>query len=134
LSEIQPCDRPRRCTRGAPLFAGSEEAVDTPIISCGNGVPGGISCIPTRRDLKQARNAYSRGLKLEDRRNFDQAFLEFDEASRLVPRDTQFFSAREVAKSQLVFQHTERGDAWLADGHRDPAAASSAPPLNSIRQ
>jgi type II secretory pathway component GspD/PulD (secretin) len=106
-----------------PSFAGSEEAVDTPIISCGNGVPGGISCIPTRRDLKQARNAYSRGLKLEDRRNFDQAFLEFDEASRLVPRDTQFFSAREVAKSQLVFQHTERGDAWLADGHRDPAAA-----------
>lgn len=106
-----------------PSFAGSDEAVDTPIISCGNGVPGGISCIPSRKDLKEAHNAYSRGLKLEDRRDFDQAFLEFDEASRLVPRDTQFFSAREVAKSQLVFQHTERGDQLLADGHRDPAAA-----------
>jgi len=106
-----------------PVFAGSDELINTPIISCGNGVPGGINCIPSRNDLKQAHSAYSRGVKFEDRRNFDQAFLEFDEASRLVPRDTHFFSAREVAKSQLVFQHTERGDALLANGQRDPAAA-----------
>jgi len=106
-----------------PVFAGSDEPSNTPIISCGNGVPGGINCIPSRNDLKQAHSAYSRGVKFEDRRNFDQAFLEFDEASRLVPRDTHFFSAREVAKSQLVFQHTERGDALLANGQRDPAAA-----------
>ena len=106
-----------------PVFAGSDEPSNTPIISCGNGVPGGINCIPSRNDLKEAHSAYSRGVKFEDRRNFDQAFLEFDEASRLVPRDTHFFSAREVAKSQLVFQHTERGDALLANGQRDPAAA-----------
>ena len=106
-----------------PVFAGSDELINTPIISCGNGVPGGINCIPSRNDLKEAHSAYSRGVKFEDRRNFDQAFLEFDEASRLVPRDTHFFSAREVAKSQLVFQHTERGDALLANGQRDPAAA-----------
>ena len=106
-----------------PAFAGSDELIDTPVISCGNGVPGGINCIPSRHDLKQAHSAYSRGLKFEDRRNLDQAFLEFDQASRLVPRDTRFFSAREVAKSQLVFQHTERGDALLANGQRDPAAA-----------
>jgi hypothetical protein len=106
-----------------PSFASNDEPMDAPIISCGNGVPGGINCVPSKEDLKEARNAYSRGLKSEDRRHFDQAFLEFDEASRLLPRDTQFFSAREVAKSQLVFQHTERGDAFLADGQRAPAAA-----------
>jgi general secretion pathway protein D len=106
-----------------PSFAGNDEPMDTPIISCGNGVPGGINCVPSKKDLKEARNAYSRGLKSEDRRHVDQAFLEFDEASRLLPRDTQFFSAREVAKSQLVFRHTERGDAFLADGQRAPAAA-----------
>jgi tetratricopeptide (TPR) repeat protein len=107
----------------APSRAASDAPVDTPIISCGNGVPGGVSCIPSKKDLKEAHHAYTRGLKLEETRNFDQAFLEFDQASRLIPLDTKFFSAREVAKSQLVFQHTERGDALLADGHRDPASA-----------
>jgi general secretion pathway protein D len=106
-----------------PLFAASDEAVDAPVISCGNGVPGGINCIPSKQDIKEARNAYSRGLKFEGHSHLDQAFLEFDEASRLIPWNPQFFSAREVAKSQLVFRHTERGDDLLADGQRDPAAA-----------
>jgi general secretion pathway protein D len=106
-----------------PLFAASDEPVDAPLISCGNGVPGGINCIPSKKDIKEARHAYSRGLKFEGHSHVDQAFLEFDDASRLVPRDPQFFSAREVAKSQLVFQHTERGEGLLADGQRDPAAA-----------
>ena len=102
---------------------GTDESVGTPIISCGNGVPGGVMCIPSRKELKAAHTAYSRGLKLENSSNFDQAFLAFDEASRLIPQDTRFFSAREVAKSQLVFQHNERGDALLANGHLEPAAA-----------
>jgi general secretion pathway protein D len=104
-------------------FAANDAAVEAPIISCGNGVPGGVSCIPSKKDLKQARSAYARGLKLENRNQVDQAFLQFDEASRLAAEDTRFFSAREVAKSQLVFQHTERGDAFLADGQHEPAAA-----------
>jgi general secretion pathway protein D len=104
-------------------FAANDVAVDAPIISCGNGVPGGVSCIPSKKDLKQARSAYARGLKLENRNQVDQAFVEFDEASRLAAEDTRFFSAREVAKSQLVFQHTEHGDALLADGQHEPAAA-----------
>ena len=37
-----------------------------PIVSCGNGVPGGINCIPSKNDLKEARNAYARGLKLQE--------------------------------------------------------------------
>ncbi|MGC2057400.1 MAG: hypothetical protein WA653_04010 [Candidatus Sulfotelmatobacter sp.] len=106
-----------------PSFASGDESLDTPIISCGNGVPGGISCVPSKKDEKEARTAYARGLKFEEHKHPDQAFLEFDEASRLVSEDTKFFAAREVAKSQLVFQHTERGDALLADGQRDPAVA-----------
>ena len=106
-----------------PTFAASDASMETPIISCGSGVPGGISCIPSKKDEKEARTAYTRGLKLEEHKHTDQAFLEFDEASRLVSEDTKFFAAREVAKSQLVFQHTERGDALLADGQRDPAVA-----------
>ena len=103
-------------------FAGADAGVDAPVISCGNGVPGGIHCIPTKKDLKQARGAYARGLKLEDRKRADEAFLEFDEASRLDAEEPKFFAAREVAKSQLVFQYTERGDSYLAEGQREPAA------------
>jgi general secretion pathway protein D len=107
---------------GVPAFAGSDSTVDTAIVSCGNGVPGGVRCIPSKKDLKEARNAYARGLKLEDRQHSEQAFSKFDDASRLAPQDAQFSSAREVTKSQLVFQHTQRGDAFLANAQREQAA------------
>jgi general secretion pathway protein D len=106
-----------------PGFAVSDASTDPPVVSCGNGIPGGINCVPEKKDLKEARIAYKRGLKLEELKRFDEAFEAFDEASRLVPREPQFFAARETAKSQLVFQHTQRGEALLANAQREPAAA-----------
>jgi len=106
---------------GVPSFAGDDSGVDASI-ACRNGVPGGSNCISSKKDLKEARNAYTRGLKFEDHKLFENAFAQFDEASRLAPRDVQFLSAREVAKSQLVFQHTERGNAFLANAQRESAA------------
>ena len=108
---------------GVPSFAGSDSTPAAAPVSCGNGVPGAINCNPSKKDFKEARNAYARGLKLEDRNLFDEAFAQFDQASRLVPRNTRFFSAREVAKSQVVFQYTERGSAFLAGSQRELAAA-----------
>ena len=106
---------------GVSSFAGDDAAVDTATV-CGNGVPGGSNCVTSKKDLKEARNAYARGLKLEDHQRFEEAFAQFDEAARLAPRDAQFVSAREVAKSQLVFQHTERGNGFLANAQREAAA------------
>ena len=106
-----------------PAFAGSDATVETQVFSCGNGIPGGINCIPSKDDLKEAHKAYARGLKLESHKDIAKAFVQFDDASRLVPENTQFFSAREVAKSQLVFRHTEYGDALLANNLRWQAAA-----------
>ncbi|MGD0990453.1 MAG: hypothetical protein ABR874_21810 [Candidatus Sulfotelmatobacter sp.] len=106
----------------AASFAGTQESMDPPIISCGNGVPGGINCVASKIDLKDARHAYTRGLKLEERQRYNEAFEAFDEASRLAPRELKYFSAREIAKSQLVFQHNGRGDAFLANGQTQPAA------------
>lgn len=105
-----------------PLFARADEMSVAAIISCGNGVPGGIHCAPSNKDLEEARSAYARGLKLAERKEFDEAFVEFDDASRLIPGDLQFFFAREMAKSQLVFQRTQRGDTLLSDGLFDTAA------------
>ena len=106
---------------GVSSFAGDDAAIDTAMV-CGNGVPGGSNCVTSKKDLKEARNAYARGLKLEDHQRFEEAFTQFDEAARLAPRDAQFVSAREVAKSQLVFQHTERGNGFLANAQREAAA------------
>ena len=108
---------------GVPAFAGTDSLVETPNISCGNGVPGGVNCVASKKDLKQARNAYTHGLKLHDHGRLDEALAQFNNASSLVPQDTLFLSAREVTKAQLVFQHTEQGDRFLADARHEQAVA-----------
>lgn len=108
---------------GLPAFAGDDPPADTPKISCRDGVPGSVNCVPTKEDLKQARSAYHHGVKLQERKQLEESFAKFDQAARLVPQDLHFLSAREMTKAQLVFQHTERGDAFLADAQRDQAAA-----------
>jgi tetratricopeptide (TPR) repeat protein len=101
----------------ASIPAWSTDAVmaETQIISCGNGVPGGVDCIPSKKELQQAHKDYARGLKLQGHQQLQGAFDQFDEGSRLAPHDTKIVSARELAKSQLVFQHTERGDDLMAN-------------------
>jgi general secretion pathway protein D len=104
-------------------FAGDEPAAAAPAVSCSSGVPGSVNCAPSKKDIKDALNAYNRGLKLNDHKHLEEAFAQFDQASRLVPQNVTFLSAREGTKAQLVFQHTERGEALLADAQREQAAA-----------
>jgi general secretion pathway protein D len=106
-----------------PAFGGTDSSVEIPNISCGNGVPGGANCVTSKKDLKEARNAYTHGLKFHNHGHLEEALAQFNDASRLVPQDTLFLSAREVTKAQLVFQHTELGDRLLADARRELAAA-----------
>jgi general secretion pathway protein D len=106
-----------------PAFAANDATIDTPIISCGNGIPGGVYCAPTKKDEKEARNSYAHGLKLEGQDRLEEALAQFDNASRLEPQDLAFLSAQEHTRSQLVYQHTERGEALLADAQRNPAVA-----------
>jgi general secretion pathway protein D len=101
--------------------ADDDAAPAAPIISCGNGIPGGLYCMPSKHDFKQARRAYAQGVKLEKHDHAEEALAKFDEASRLVPQNVKFLSAWELTKSQLAFQHTERGDALLANGRKDQA-------------
>jgi len=108
---------------GVPAFAVTDSVVDAPIISCGNGIPGGVTCASTKKGLKGARSAYAHGRKLHEHGRLEEALTEFNDASRLAPEDALYLSAREVTKAQLVFQHTERGDGFLADAQREQAAA-----------
>ncbi|HEY6373589.1 MAG TPA: type II and III secretion system protein [Candidatus Sulfotelmatobacter sp.] len=110
-------------TLTAPAFATGDDASSAPPISCGNGIPGGVNCIASKKELKEARNAFREGLKLQDRRRLEEAFTQFDTASRLAPQDTQFLTAREVVKAQLVFEHVQRGNLLMLEDARARAAA-----------
>src|SRR5271169_879788 len=104
------------------LAAGNDPSSNPPI-SCANGMPGGVNCIVSKQELKEARNAFEKGAKLRDQQRMEEAFAQFDKAARLVPQDVQFLTAREVMKAQLVFQHIERGNALMLENARARAAA-----------
>ncbi len=107
----------------ATAFATGGDATAAPPISCGNGIPGGVNCIASKKELKEARNAFREGVKLQDRKQLEDAFQQFDTASRLAPQDMQFLTAREVVKAQLVFEHVQRGNLLMLENARARAAA-----------
>jgi len=101
--------------------AGDDPAASVPV-PCSAGIPGGINCVHSKKDAKEARSAYSRGLKLEKQQHFDEAFEQFDRAVRLDPRNPQFFETRELAKAGLVYEHEARGNQLLYGDERARAA------------
>lgn len=110
-----------------PAFAGQGTSrpadPDPPVLSCGNGAPGALTCIASPKDLKEARADYNNGRKLQQHQRLEEAFAKFDEASRLAPDNATFLSARELLKAQLVYQHTEKGDALLRQVQAQQATA-----------
>src|SRR5438477_12618478 len=95
-----------------PAFAAND---DPPLISCGSGIPGGVNCILSKKELKEARSSFEKGVKLQEHRQLEEAFARFDEATRISPQNVQYLTAREVVKSQLVFNHIERGNALMME-------------------
>lgn len=110
-------------TLASSAFASGDDLSTGVPLSCGNGVPGGINCVATKKEKKEAREAFARGLKLQEHKKVEEAYTQFDEAMRLVPQNPQFVSARELAKAQLVYNHIERGNVLLLEDSRVRAAA-----------
>jgi general secretion pathway protein D len=106
-----------------PVLASTDDAPTAAPMTCRSGVPGGINCVVSKKDKKQAREAYDRGLKLENQHQLDEAFDQFDQAAKLVPQDAHFLTARELVKAQIVSDHLQRGNTLLAENSRQPAAA-----------
>jgi tetratricopeptide (TPR) repeat protein len=101
----------------------AEDTPAAPPVSCANGLIGGINCVPNKRDLKQAKQAFERGVKLDKLGQLEDALTQFDAASRLVPQSMQFLTARETVKAKLVFDHIERGNALMLQNARIRAGA-----------
>jgi len=102
-------------------FAG--EISSAPPATCRNGVPGGVSCITSKKDLKDAQEAFKRGVKLHDHQRFEDALARFDEAVHLAPQNGEYLTAREMLKSQMAFGHMQRGNAFLLQNANSQAAA-----------
>jgi len=115
------------------LLAGMGFAADTPLPAapalCSNS-GGAPVCHGPANDLKAARQAFARGLKLEKSRNLDQAFYEFEEASRLVPQNVEYLTARELTRQHLAGMHLERGNTDLLGGRQVEAMAEFRTALN----
>src|SRR5579864_2825566 len=106
----------------APGVARGDDAPAPAPISCSNGLIGGVNCIVTKQELKDAREAFSRGVKLNEHQHPEEALEQFEKASRLAPRNMQYLTAHEVVKAKLVFDHVERGNALLTEDAHESAA------------
>src|SRR3981081_3019760 len=115
----------------ALLLAGVGLAADTPPAAapwlCSNSA-GAPHCHGPAKDLKAARQAFARGLNIEKSQNdklqsLDQAFYEFEEASRLVPQNVEYLTAREITRQHLAGLHLKRGNGDLLDGRQVEALA-----------
>jgi len=81
------------------------------------------NCQPSKADLKKAKAAFARGLKLEKRKQMDAAFDEFDSAARLVPNNVNYVTALALVRQQLVSEHVQKGNAFLLKGMQIEAQA-----------
>ena len=117
----------------ALLFAGMAWATDTGPVSapplCSNS-HGASHCHGPAKDLKEARKAFGRGLNLEKSHNLDQAFLEFEDAARLVPQNVEYVTAREFTRQHLESMHLSQGNDDLLAGRPVEAQAEFRTALN----
>jgi general secretion pathway protein D len=106
-------------------------------LPCANGLPGSPSCVTSPKSLKEAKQAFERGLHYQKDNQLEGALDEFKKAAELAPRDVQYVTLRELVRQQLVFDHLKRGNSALADGQQVLAmgefrAAMSLDPTNDF--
>src|SRR5271156_858630 len=115
------------------LLAGVCLAADTPPTAapalCSNS-GGALACKGPAKDLKAARQAFARGLKLDKSQGLNEAFYEFEEAARLVPQNLEYLTAREVTRQHLVGTHLDLGNDDLLGGRQVEALAEFRSALN----
>ncbi len=119
------------CFATAIAFAGAGLCADqqpVPLLPCPPNASD-AQCNPSRHDLKDAKAAFVRGVKLQPSAP-DQAYVEFDRATQLVPRNLEYFTAREVARQQLVYNHIELGNSELESGKQVEALADFRSAIN----
>jgi hypothetical protein len=109
------------------------------LVPCGTGEGQKLGCIPSRKDLKEAKHAFSKAMSLQKSKRTDQAFDEFRNASRLDPTNIGYLTARELMRQELVSNHIKAGNDDLGKGKQIEALAEfrnalSLDPQNDFAQ
>jgi general secretion pathway protein D len=124
------------------VLATAAVAADEPqplaLLSCPRGTSD-PACNPSKADLKKSKIAFSKALQLQKAEHFDEAYVEFDAAARLVPKNMEYVTALALVRQQLVFDHLQRGSDDLAKGKLVEAqaefrSASNLDPQNEFAQ
>ncbi|MGB6251329.1 MAG: hypothetical protein WBF54_19600 [Terriglobales bacterium] len=113
----------------AAVCSATDTAPATAPSLCSNSA-GAPACQGSAKDLKAARQAFKRGLKLEKSRNLEQALYEFQEAARLVPQNVEYLTATEMTRQHLAGLHLEQGNTDLLGGRQVEALAEFRTALN----
>jgi general secretion pathway protein D len=123
------------------FLAADGRAADTASVSaaspCSKG-GGALDCpasvqapLPnSSKDRKAAHRAFERGLKLEHSQKLDEAFSQFEEASRLVPQNAEYLAASEMTRQYLAGTHLQRGNQDLLEGRQVEALDEFRTALN----
>ena len=77
----------------------------------------------SKGDQKQARELYKKAQELARKGKLEQALQAARQANKLVPREAAYATQAEVLRQALVTQHVRRGNALLAAGKSEAAAA-----------
>ena len=101
----------------------ADQPKSVPLFPCGEGTPDAPNCNPSKKEMKEAKSAYERGLKLQREKHTAEAYAEFEKAAQLVPRGVDYVTAREMSRQQLVYEDMERGNAELLQGKQMEALA-----------
>ncbi len=122
----------------AAAFAADEQQPPLALMSCPEKATD-PACNPSKADLKKSKIAFSKALQLQKAEHFDEAYVEFDTAARLVPKNMEYVTALALVRQQLVFDHLQRGNDDLTKGNMVEAqaefrSASNLDPENDFAQ
>jgi general secretion pathway protein D len=101
----------------------SPPAENVAVLPCGEGTAAAPGCNPSKKEMKEAKSAFAKALRLEKYQHPEEAFEAFQAAARLEPRNVSYVTARELCRQQLVFAALQRGNASLLGGHQMEALA-----------
>ena len=108
----------------------ADSPASTPAVPCIDGIPGATACTASKHDLKSAKEAFDRGLKLEKGQHLSDALEQFEQASHLVPHNIEYATASEVVRQRIIYDHLQRGNSALSEGRDIEAQAEFASALD----
>ena len=85
--------------------------------------PTPATCGVSKQEVKQGQRNFDRGLKLQKAGKSAEAFDAFDAAARVVPRNLEYATAREIVRQQMVYDHVQKGNSLLLADKEIAAAA-----------